>query len=262
MSNDEWLNPGSSRLPRRPAALARRVLSHRFAGGLVGAVALTLGLFASTHSAVRTLPPDMSTPERVRLTSLMDTASISTRAEGEFLSRREVFEYLMNHPAFAGQVVQALRFSRLRIWPTKEGLYLDEGWGTTGLFWVVYGADGTRVIYARGQHKVAILPPIYGEAVVMIDYRFAPAPDGRDLVKTAVTAFVKLDNRLLAAALALGSSIAAKKAQSEARGILKLFAKVSRAIEEDPANVYAKLREYPGVSEAELEEFRPRLRLH
>jgi hypothetical protein len=37
---------------------------------------------------------------------------------------------------------------------------------------------------------------------------------------------------------------------------VKLFAKVSRAIEEDPARVYAKLRDRPDVSHAELEEFR------
>jgi hypothetical protein len=34
---------------------------------------------------------------------------------------------------------------------------------------------------------------------------------------------------------------------------------VSRAIENDPAGVYAKVRERPGVPQAELEEFRVRL---
>jgi len=241
-------------------------LLHRLAIALVGAVLLTLGLLpttAASDSSVLGLPPGMPVPERNRLTHILDLASVETRAEGEpFLTRRDVFEYLLNHPTFATHLTQALRFSRLRIWPTPEGLFLDEGWGTTGWFWVVYAADGTRVIYARGQNRVPVLPAIHGEAVVVIDYRFTPGPGGRDLVKTAVTAFVKLNSRLLAAMLTLGSALAKKKADSEARGVLRLFAKVSRAIEDDPAGVYAKLRERPGVPPAELEEFRARLGIH
>ena len=56
--------------------------------------------------------------------------------------------------------------------------------------------------------------------------------------------------------LKLGSAIAQNKADREARRIVKLFAKVSRAVEEDPAGVYAKLRERPDVPHTELEEFR------
>jgi hypothetical protein len=60
----------------------------------------------------------------------------------------------------------------------------------------------------------------------------------------------------LGAALKLGSAIAKKKADREARGLVRLFAKVSRAVEDDPAGVYAKLRERQDVPRAELAEFR------
>lgn len=230
---------------------------------LVRVVLLTVALFATIAPAGATiagLPTDLQDPERSRLAQIVDRASVETRAEGEpLLTRREVFEYLLDHPAFATHVTQALRFSRLRIWATPEGLFLDEGWGTTGWFSVVYAAEGTRVIYARGQTRVPVLPAIHGEAVVVINYRYSPAPGGREFVKPAVAASVALDSRLLAAVLRLGSALAQRKADSEARGTLRLFAKVSRAIENDPAGVYAKLRERPGVPQAELEEFRVRL---
>ena len=138
---------------------------------------------------------------------------------------------------------------------------LDEGWGTTGRLWVVHAAEGTRVIYTRGRHQMALLPSIHGEMFLIIDYRYVPGDQGRDLVKTAVAGFVKLDSRILSGALKLGSAIAQKKADREARGIVKLFAKVSRAVEEDPAGVYAKLRDRPDVPRAELEEFRALLAL-
>ena len=237
----------------------------RFAVKLAGAVWLTLLLAASSGAAdstVPSLPPDIPAAERSRLTGVAAGAAIATRVDGEpFLARRDIFEYLLDHLAFTTHVVRALRFGRLRIWPTAEGLMLDEGWGTTGRLWVVYAADGTRVIYTRGRHQMALLPSIHGEMLLIIDYHYVPGAQGRNLVKTAVAGFVKLDSWILSGVLKLGSAIAQKKADREARDIVKLFAKVSRAVEEDPAGVYAKLRDRPDVPRAELEEFRALLAL-
>ncbi len=91
---------------------------------------------------------------------------------------------------------------------------------------------------------------------MIIDYRYVPGALGRVLVKTAVAGFVRLDSRFLRGVLKLGSVIAQRKADREARGLVRLFAKVSRSVEEDPAGVYAKLRERPDIPHAELEEFR------
>ena len=235
-------------------------MRRRAAVTLAGAVWLTLLLTASSGAAdpaVPNLPPDMPMAERSRLTRVAVDASIATRVDGEpFLARRDIFEYLLNHLAFTTHVTQALRITRLRIWPTAEGLFFDEGWGTTGRLWVVYAAEGTRVIYTRGQHDMALLPAIHGEVLLIIDYQYVPGAPGRVLVKSVVASFVKLDSRILSGVLKLGSAIAQKTADREARGIVKLFAKVSRAIEEDPARVYAKLRDRPDVPRAELEEFR------
>ena len=235
-------------------------MTRRFAATLAGAVWLTLLPIASSGAADSTalsLPADIPAAERSRLTGVAAGASIATRVDGEpFLARRDIFEYLLNHLAFTTHVTQALRITRLRIWPTAEGLSFDEGWGTTGRLWVVYATDGTRVIYTRGQHNMALMPAIHGEVLLIIDYQYVPGAPGRVLVKTKVASFVKLDSRILSGMLKLGSGIAQKSADREARGIVKLFAKASRAIEEDPARVYAKLRDRPDVPHAELEEFR------
>jgi hypothetical protein len=240
-------------------------MTRRIAVRLAGPVWLALLLIASSDAADATVPnlsPEIPIAERNRLTGLAAGAAIATRVDGEpFLARRDVFEYLLNHLAFTTHVTQALRFARLRIWPTAEGLMIDEGWGTTGRLWVVSAADGTRVLYTRGQHQMTLLPSIHGEMLLIIDYHYVPGAQGRDLVKTAVAGFVKLDSRILSGVLKLGSAIAQKKADREARGIVKLFAKVSRAVEEDPAGVYAKLRDRQDVPRAELEEFRALLAL-
>jgi hypothetical protein len=228
---------------------------------------VTLGLWLlgpSLVSAQVTLnvPADVSAEERARLDRVASAAAVTTRVQAEpFVARRVVFEYLLEHPEFASHVARTLKFSKLRIWATPEGLYADEGWGTTGLFSVVHAGDGERIIYARGQHVVGPLPPIRGEAVVQINYQSVSTPTGRDVITTVITGFVKLDSRIVSAGLKLVSGIAQRKADREARGLVKLFAKVSRAIEETPATVYDKLRAQPDVPRHELEEFRALLNI-
>jgi hypothetical protein len=203
------------------------------------------------------LPEKIPAQERARLMRVAEGASVSTQVDAEpFVSRAPVFEYLLDHPEFATHVTQALKLARYRIWQTPEGLYLDDGWGATGHFTVVYAARGTRVMYAWGQYKPRILPSIRGQAVVMVEYGFRPVDHGRDLVSSTVTGFVKLDSRMLATASKLASGLAQSKADSEARKLMRIFAKVSKAVQENPAGVYEQLRQRPQTPARELEEFR------
>jgi hypothetical protein len=72
---------------------------------------------------------------------------------------------------------------------------------------------------------------------------------------------VKLDSRILAAASKLATSVATTKGEKEARRLMRLFAKTSRAIEADAAGVFDKVRQHPDVPARELEEFRRLLNL-
>ena len=209
-----------------------------------------------------TLPAEIPAAERDRLRQVAETASVSTRAAGEpFVSRRDVFEYLLDHPELATHVTRALRLARYRIWRGPEGLWLDDGWGAVGQFSLVYAANGTRVMYAWGAYTQWFLPTIRGRAVVVIEYGAKPAPDHRSLITTTVTGFVKLDNRVLDLAGRLVGAVAAAKAEKEARKLVRVFARASRAIDDDPAAVVALVRQRPDVPRHELEEFRRLLQL-
>lgn len=220
---------------------------------------LLLGSAGGTHAGPPLLLPPTGIPhaQRGELQQVAEEASVSTRVQAEpFLARRDVFEYLLDHPEFATHVTRALKLARYRIWPTPEGLFLDDGWGATGHFSVIYAVNGTRVMRARGQYQPRILPAINGQAVVVLEYESQPATDGRAAITTAVTGFVKLDSRLLSAASRLAGNLVAAKAEREAHKLVKVFARASRAIEERPAEVYAQLRQRPDVPPRELEEFR------
>jgi hypothetical protein len=222
------------------------------AGGVAGAVA----------GPRVELPRQIPEVARARVRLVTDDPSLAVKVDAEpFIARRDVFEYLLDHPEFATHVTRALKLARYRIWKTPGGLGIDDGWGTVGTFELVHAAKGLRLMHARGVYQQKILPDIQGQAVVVIDYGTQPAPDGRSRISAAVSGFVRLDSRILALASRLATSVATKKGEKEARRLMQVFAKTSRAIEADPAGVFEKVRQRPDVPGRELEEFRRLLSL-
>jgi hypothetical protein len=53
----------------------------------------------------------------------------------------------------------------------------------------------------------------------------------------------------------MAGPIAQRKADLEARRLMRTFARASRAIEDNPADVYERLRQRPDVPLRELQEF-------
>jgi hypothetical protein len=204
------------------------------------------------------LPAQIPAHERAKLQEIADGASVSAQATGEpFLARPDVFEFLLDHPEFAAHVTRALKLGRYRVWRGPDGgLWLDDGWGVVGQFSVVYSTRGTRVVYAHGQYQSGLLPSIGGQAVVVIEYVLAPGADRRTLISPAVTGFVRLDSKIIALAGILAGSVATAKAEKEAKRFVKLVARVSRAIEDNPAHVHEAVRQRTDVPAADLEEFR------
>src|SRR5262245_46358130 len=218
---------------------------------------------ARTADAPTAAPePRMDLARLARLDAVARNPSVSARAAGEpFVGRREVFEFLLDHPEFATHVTRALRVARYRIWRTEDGLFVDDGWGATGQMFVVRAASGTRVLYARGEFQNKFLPVITGEAVVTINYDTRPAADGRDLLVAAVSSQLKIDGAFGDFVVKVASAAATEKAEKESRRLVNIFARVLRAVDEKPAALYASLRERPDVPQRELEEFRVLLKL-
>ena len=224
---------------------------------------LLVAVAAVAVAASAALPPDLPAAARSRLEAITETASVSTRLEGEpFPGRPEVFQFLLDHPALAARVTRVLKLARYRIWREADGFHLDDGWGTVGRFDVVYAAGGTRVMYARGVYQKRFLPDIRGEAVVMIEYGARPGPDGKPHIATTVSGFVKLDSGFLSAATRFATPIARAKADREARTLVKVFAKVTRAVEEQPAVLLDELAREPDVPASDVVALRKLLRLN
>jgi hypothetical protein len=228
---------------------------------LIGAL-LVLPAGSVAAPAPPGLPSKIPEHTRTRLQDVTEHPTVSTRVEGEpFPGRLDVFEYLLDHPEFATHVTRTLKLARYRIWQTAEGLAIDDGWGTVGTFEVVHAAPGVRVMHAQGEYQHRLLPNIRGQAVVMFDYAARVGADSKSAIQTAVTGFVKLDSRVLSVAGRLASAVANAKADREGRQLVKMFARTTRAIDDNPAGVYEQLRQQPDVPPRELEQFRRLLRL-
>ena len=72
---------------------------------------------------------------------------------------------------------------------------------------------------------------------------------------------MQIDSAVIRTVGKMSGPLVQKKADREARQLLKVFSKVSRAIEDNAADVMAKVRARPDVPKAELEEFRKLLRV-
>ncbi len=207
------------------------------------------------------LPDKIPPKERHRLEEITKRAFASTQVTFEpYVVRPEIFEYLLDHPEFASHVTRALRAARYKIWREGDSLWLDDGWGVRGTFALVYAEPGLRLMHAQGAYQSA-LPDIKGRAVVALVYRFEPAAAGRTQVSTTLTSFVQIDSAVVRTVGKMSGPLVQKKADREARQLLKVFAKVSRAVEDNAADVIAKVRARPDVPKAELEEFRKLLRV-
>jgi hypothetical protein len=231
--------PGASRL----------VLSVVAAGLCVSA--------AAAAAPVLSIPARVAPGARVQLEGVTKDPLVTTRVEGpEHAMRPEVFEYLLDHPDFASHVSRALGLARYKIWRAGDDLWLDDGWGTRGTFELVYAARGVRLYLARGAFDQRFLPEVRGEAVAVFEYQFKPDGPGRTLVASAASGYLQVDNAILRSLGKMAAPFVQSKADKETGQLLRVFARVSRAIEENPAEVYRKVSERPDVPRAELQQFR------
>jgi hypothetical protein len=240
----------TARLARRRCLVAAFVL-------IVGVTLATVGLpEAAATPPTLPIPSAVTAEDRKRLEEVVKQSFASTQQSADaYPVRPEIFEYLLDHPEFASHVTRALKAARYRIWQEQGSLWLDDGWGVRGTFWTVYAKPGLRLMMAQGAYQSA-LPDIKGRAVVALAYGFLSGPTGRPQVATTVTSFVEIDSGVMRVIGKMGGPLVQRKADREARTLLKVFAKVMRLIEENPGDVYARLKARPDVPPQELEEFR------
>ena len=92
--------------------------------------------------------------------------------------------------------------------------------------------------------------------------KFQPSPQaGRQQVATVLTLLCRSPARSSAPAAAWAGPSCRRRPIEQPACSWRAFSKVSRAIKENPARVYARVRAHADVPKQELEEFRKLLRV-
>jgi hypothetical protein len=241
------------------AKLGVRPSRQRLVAVAAAAVGLPLVLVGSARATWPTaaLPPDLPESEHVRLRQVTEHVSVSARSSGNaFRLRRDLFEFLLDHPELATHVIQALQVGRYRIWREPDGLWLDDRAGALVQFQVVYAAPGSRVFFMQGRYQPPVLPAIYGRVVAVLEYTVEPAGDGKSLITPAMASFVRIDNAVLGVIARLFTAIIAPRATKVTNRIVVDIARTARVIDSDPDRVDAALQARPDVPARDLAEFR------
>jgi hypothetical protein len=164
---------------------------------------LNLGLSCATllradddTAASRVIPFDsMTETNRALVCSVTDHYTLRREyPTEEFHARVEVFEYLLDHMEACSALAQQTGLIKYRASRGADGrVQADDHAGATGYMLNVYAGAGKRIIYVEGVERG--LFDVRGRGVAIVEYH-AKADDA---IGYARTAFVKVDNVVLAA---------------------------------------------------------------
>lgn len=205
----------------------------------------------------------LTSDDRQALAEIVRTPTLSREVRGlKFWSRKEVYEYLLNHPDFAAAVARAFGLSEYQV--VKDAKVLrasgDSYWGTdgtgaTGHFRVVYADEKKRVFFLDGTLNKKWLPTISARSVMVLIFEHKASGEG-SYVENDLYAYIKIDNTFVAYLVKLLRPIIGSMAHEKIEHILSVGATVSEMAYRDPAGFLKKLEESPELPRKEFDEFR------
>jgi hypothetical protein len=197
-------------------------------------------------------------PEAQRLVQpVVATAQVARGVDHiTYPSRREVCEYLLDHPDFAADVARALREGRYRVRRVGDHYDTQDGRGVSGRMHVLLSQEGRRIFYLVGQYDSRWLPRITGQAVLVLDSRYTTATNGTPMADVSVRGFLRLDNRLLGAFLVLARDFSARTFEERVRKFFGHVERVTGRASSDPLGLLEMLGKMPDLDRERLAQFR------
>jgi hypothetical protein len=205
----------------------------------------------------------LASVDRQVVEEILFAPTLSRELKGvKFRSRKEVYEYFLNHPDFAAAVAGAFGLSDYHI--VKEANFSQasggpywgtDGRGATGHFRVVYADKKKRVFILDGTIDKKWLPSVSAKAVVVLSFEHKADADG-SYVENDIYGYIKMDNPFVAQLAKLFHPIIGAMASEKIRHVLSVGATISEEAYRDPAGFLKKLEANPALSQEELDRFR------
>jgi hypothetical protein len=219
---------------------------------------LYLGLSCATFvradddtAASRVIPfNSMTVTNRTLVRGVTDHYTLRREYPAEqFNARVRVFEYLIDHMEVCSALAQQAGLITYRATRAADGrVRADDHAGATGYMLTVYAGDGKRIIYVEGvEHG---LFAVRGRGVAIVEYHAR----ADDVIEYTRTAFVKVDNVVLAAVAQLFSVFLHGTVDSHFTHVIRNPVVLSEQAEREPR----KLLDHVGrMSEADQQLLAP-----
>ena len=179
----------------------------------------------------------------------------------KFLSKKEVYEYLLDHPDLAAAAARALKVGEYQITKIGDGSYwATDGSGVTGHFRVVYTNKNERIFFLDGVYHPGWLPSVPAKAIVALGFEHKNN-EREEYVENNVDATLKIDNSLVAFLAKLLYGIMGNLMEKRMNQVLALAAKVSEKAYQDPDGFLRELGTGTELSPQVLNELKERLYL-
>lgn len=173
-----------------------------------------------------------------------------------FRSRKEVFDFLLEHPDFAADLARALREGKYRVRRTADGFEADDGRGARGLLKPLYAEGDRRVFYLEGRWDPPLLPSIVGRLVLVMDTAYTEAPDGEHYAEMRVAGYLRVDNALAEVLVAVARGLSEVAVERKVRRFFRHVARVSQRAYDDPEGLAEEITRHPDLAVHRVAEFR------
>jgi hypothetical protein len=148
-----------------------------------------------------------------------------------------IFEYLIDHMEACSALAQKVGLITYRATRRADGrLYADDHAGSAGYMLNVYAAAGKRVIYVEGTEHGWF--DVTGRGVAVVDYHITQA----DVIEYTRTAFVKVDNVVLAALTQLFSVFLRSSVDSHFTHVIRNPIVLSERAKQEPQLLLDQIR--------------------
>ena len=173
-----------------------------------------------------------------------------------FRSTPKVYDYVFKRLPLATDMLRVLEFGKYKIGHGLGGSYtIESGTGVKVKFWVLYDADGQKILNGEGGYSGWLIRNLGGRAAITVAYK--PVQGKNDLVmKNHIMVFVKIDNAVVDFLVKALDWVIRILVQSQLNQASSSTQKLTETIAREPGKVYEKLRKSLLIPRPVLNEFR------
>ena len=173
-----------------------------------------------------------------------------------YRSRKEVFDFLIEHPDFAANVARVLKEGKYRVWQTTAGYAADDGRGAYGFFKPLITDGDRRVFYLEGRYDRPFLPTLSGRLVLVLETVHRTNSGGISYAETRVAGFLRLDSAILERLARVAISLSERLLERRIRRFFRHVERVSRRAYDDPEGLAEELARHPDLPAERVAQFR------